>query len=234
MIGPGKGAASFDESGNALYTNRRSISSSDRTLINAFRTISGMCDRINLPRTITDRANALFKKVHDGKNLRGRSNDAISSACLYIACRQEGVPRTFKEIVAVSTVSKKEIGRCFKLILKAHDTSVELITTGDFMSRFCGMLQLAREVQKGATQIAKKASDLDIVPGRSPISVAAAAIYMASQASDDKRTQREIADIAGVADVTIRQSYKLMLPRAAELFPGDFKFTTPIENLPQN
>ena len=57
MIGPGKGAASFDESGNALYTNRRTISSSDRTLINAFRTISGMCDRINLPRTITDRAN---------------------------------------------------------------------------------------------------------------------------------------------------------------------------------
>merc|ERR1712126_585859 len=99
-----------------------------------------------------------------------------------------------KEIVAVSTVSKKEIGRCFKLILKAHDTSVELITTGDFMSRFCGMLQLAREAQKGATQIAKKASDLDIVPGRSPISVAA--IYMASQASDDKRTQREIADVA--------------------------------------
>jgi transcription initiation factor TFIIB len=69
---------------------------------------------------------------------------------------------------------------------------------------------------------------------RSPISVAAAAIYMASQASNDKKTQREIADIAGVADVTIRQSYKLMLPRAAELFPDGFNFATPIENLPQN
>lgn len=43
----------------------------------------------------------------------------------------------------------------------------------------------------------------------------------------------EIGDIAGVADVTIRQSYKLMYPRAAELFPEDFKFFTPIENLPQ-
>ena len=83
------------------------------------------------------------------------------------------------------------------MILKAHDTSVELITTGDFMSRFCGSLSLSRDVQKAATHIAKKAVDLDIVPGRSPISVAAAAIYMASQASDDKRTQREIADIAG-------------------------------------
>ena len=88
-------------------------------------------------------------------------------------------------------------GRCFKLILKAHDTTVELITTGDFMSRFCGTLSLPREVQKAATHIAKNAVDLDIVPGRSPISVAAAAIYMASQASDDKRPQREIADIAG-------------------------------------
>ena len=46
------------------------------------------------------------------------------------------MPRTFKEIVAVSTVSKKEIGRCFKLILKAHDTNVDIITTGDFMHRW--------------------------------------------------------------------------------------------------
>lgn len=121
--------------------------------------------------------------VHDGKNLKGRSNDAIASACLYIACRQEGVPRTFKEICAVSKISKKEIGRCFKLILKALDTSVELITTGDFMSRFCSNLGLPNAVQKAATAIARAAVDLDIVPGRSPISVAAAAIYMASQVS---------------------------------------------------
>ncbi len=212
------------------------MSSSERTLINAFRTISGMCDRINLPRTICERAEVLFKKVHDGKNLRGRSNDAIASACLYIACRQEGVPRTFKEIVAVSTVSKKEIGRCFKLILKAHDTNdterLKIITTSDFMNRFCGSLGLSREIQRAATTIAKRAVDLDLVPGRSPISVAAAAIYMATQASDDKKSPREISDIAGVAEVTIKQSYKLMKDRAGELFPENFKFVTPIEQLP--
>ena len=191
-----------------------------------------MCDRINLPRTITDRANALFKKVHDGRSLRGRSNDAIASACLYIACRQEGVPRTFKEIVAVSTVSKKEIGRCFKLILKAHDTNVEIITTGDFMNRFCGQLGLARDIQRAATTIAKRAVDLDLVPGRSPISVAAAAIYMATQASSNKKSPKDISDIAGVAEVTIKQSYKLMIPKAAELFPDNFEFATPIEQLP--
>ncbi|XP_076342105.1 transcription initiation factor IIB-like isoform X1 [Tachypleus tridentatus] len=232
VVGRGTGDASFDESGAAKYQNRRSMSSSDRALTNAFREISNMADRINLTKTIVDRANSLFKQVHDGKTLKGRSNDAIASSCLYIACRQEGVPRTFKEICAVSKVSKKEIGRCFKLILKALETSVDLITTGDFMSRFCSNLGLPNTVQRAATYIARKAVELDIVPGRSPISVAAAAIYMASQASEDKKNQKEIGDIAGVADVTIRQSYKLMYPKAAELFPEDFRFHTPIEQLP--
>lgn len=104
-------------------------------------------------------------------------------ACLYIACRQDGVPRTFKEICSVSRISKKEIGRCFKLTLKALSTSVDLITTADFMSRFCSNLDLPNYVQRAATHIARKAVEIDIVPGRSPISVAAAAIYMASQVS---------------------------------------------------
>lgn len=235
MIGRSTGDAAFDDSGNPKYHNRKSTSNSERALMNAFREIGNMADRISLPKTIVDRANLVFKQVHDGKNLKGRSNDAIASACLYIACRQEGVPRTFKEICAISKVSKKEIGRCFKLILKALETSVDLITTGDFMSRFCSNLGLSSTVQRAATHIARKAVEMDIVPGRSPISVAAAAIYMASQASSEKKSQKEIGDIAGVADVTIRQSYKLMIEdrkRAALLFPPDFKFETPIDQLP--
>ena len=108
------------------------------------------------------------------------------------------MPRIFKEIVAVSTVNKRDIGRCFKIILKSHeDTKVGLVDSGDFMSRFCGLLGLTREIQRAATSIAKKASDLELTEGRSPVSVSAASIYMASQASSDKRSHAEIAAIAG-------------------------------------
>lgn len=89
MIGPGRGKeltqllverffvrmllgdASFDQFGMSRYQNRRTMSSSDRALINAFKEINSMADRINLPRTIVDRANNLFKQVHDGRNLKG-------------------------------------------------------------------------------------------------------------------------------------------------------------------
>ena len=73
-----------------------------------------------------------------------------------------------------------------------------------------------------------------IISTRNPTFLIKRNFFILLQASDDKRSQKEIADIAGVADVTIRQSYKLMLPRAAELFPEGFKFATPIANLPQS
>lgn len=233
MVGTDRASGSgLDLQNYARYQNRSGISGSDRSLLNAIREISNMASRVNLPRNITDRANQLFKQVHDQKSLRGRSNDAIASACLYIACRQDGVPRTFKEICAISKIPKKEIGRCFKLILRNLEQNVQVITSGDFMDRFCSALNLSAPVIRASKFIAKKAVELDLVPGRSPVSVAAAAIYLASQASDDKKSQKDIGDIAGVAEVTIRQSYRNLIGRASELFPPDFTFHTPVDRLP--
>ena len=116
-----------------------------------------MADRMNFPGSLVDRAKVNFKEAYESRQLKGRSNDAIAAACLYIACRQEGVPRTFKvksglgsfikflkEICAVCTVPKKEIGRCFKLIIKTLEKSVNVITSEDFMKRFCNSLRLNR------------------------------------------------------------------------------------------
>ncbi|XP_045462545.1 transcription initiation factor IIB-like [Harmonia axyridis] len=233
MVGPGgRGDAAFDSSGNSKYKNHRDLSSSDKAMVSAIKEISVMGDRINVPSSITDRANNLFKRVKDGNNLKGRSRDAITAACLYIACRQEHVPRTFKEICAVSTVSKKEIGRVFKLILKALETTVDLVNTGEFMSRFCANLELPIKVQKAAICIANKAEEFDIVTGKSPVSIAAAAIFMASQASECKKSALEIAEIAGASESTIKNTYRLMYPQAFRLFPEDFEFDTPDYRLP--
>jgi len=211
---------------------RKTISSNDRQMISAMQAIREMSDRIHLPKTIQDRASTNYKHVLDSKQLRGKNPEAQAAACLYIACRQEAVPRTFKEICAVSRVTKKEIGRCYKVIMKCLETNLEQITSADFMSRFCGNLSLPPYVQSAATRIAKQAVELDLVAGRTPISIAAAAIYMASQGSTEKRSAKDIGEIAGAAEMTVRQAYKLMLPRAVELFPADFKFETNVRALP--
>ena len=40
--------------------------------------------------------------------------------------------------------------------------------------------------------------------------------------------------IAGVAETTLKQCYKLILPRAGKLFPANFSFVTPVDQLPLN
>jgi len=242
IIGPAA-RGSEDPNGYAKYQNRRQMNSADRSLINGFKEIQSMADRVNIQKCIVDKAKHTFKEsvatksvgkdAKDGvTSLRGRSNDAIAAACLYIACRQEGVPRTLKEICAIAKVSKKEIGRCYKMILKNMTSSMSTITSDKFMTRFCGNLDLPKKVQVASTHIAQKSVDLDLVGGRSPISLAAAAIYMASQASNERKTAREIGEVAGLAEATIRQCYRQMLPKAKDLFPENFQFAVPIAQLP--
>jgi transcription initiation factor TFIIB len=196
-----------------------------------------MADRLGLVSTIKDRANEIYKKVEDLKSIRGRSQDAILAACLYIACRQEDKPRTFKEICSVANgASKKEIGRATKFIVKQLEEdmgiSMEMgtIHAGDFLRRFCSHLGMGNAEVRAATETVKKSEMLDI--RKSPISVAAAAIYMISQLSNDKKALKDISRVAGVAEVTIRNSYKDLYPHAAKLIPEWFTKEVDLKNLP--
>jgi len=94
-------------------------------------------------------------------------------------------------------------------------------------------LGLPARIQHCSLYIGRKAVELGIVPGCSSVSVAAAAIYMASNASDKKLTKKEVCDVTcGVKESTIGKSYELMYPHAAELFPEDFELD--INQLPKS
>lgn len=218
------------------YHNRNNTNSTNRTLMAAYRDINEIADRVGLPRTITDEASLYFKRVFEQRKLRNRPRGAIVSACIYIACRTQGAARSFRELSTISGSPTKDIAKCYKKIMDIVDTPRQELSmhvdSGDFMSRFCSRLTLPIEVQRIATHIAQKARELSITDGRNPTSIAAAAIYMASQASDTPKSQKDISEVAGCAESTIRHSYRLMLARAPELIPKDSSFYNRIEQLP--
>ncbi|EOY32739.1 Cyclin-like family protein [Theobroma cacao] len=208
----------------------------DRSLIQAFKTIATMSDRLGLVATIKDRANEIYKKVEDQKPLRGRNQDAILAACLYIACRQEDKPRTVKEICSVANgATKKEIGRAKEYIVKQLEVemgqSMEMgtIHAGDFLRRFCSHLGMSNQTVKAAQEAVQKSEELDI--RRSPISIAAAVIYIITQLSDDKKLLKDISLATGVAEGTIRNSYKDLHPHASKLVPSWYAKEEDLKNL---
>ena len=163
--------------------------------VTKIKTVNEMGQKLHLPETVLEKACLLFKPVS------GRSNEAVYAACLYMACRQERVPRTFKEICAVSTVSKKEIGRAYKQISRVV---VERVTPDDLVNRFCSKLGLTRQVRREVAELTVKNAET----GRPPSSVVAAAIYLTSG-----KSQREIKEVTGVSEVTIRHAVKLLCNR---------------------
>lgn len=218
------------------YYNRNTMSSTNRALLAAFRNINEIADRVGLPRTITDEAAAIYRQVHEQRKLRNRPRLAVVGACIYIACKIHGCPRNFRELSSISDVQARDIAKCYKVISRIMDKNRQELSmhvdSGDFMSRFCSNLGLPREVQRVATHIAAVAREKSITDGRNPTSIAAAAIYMASQVSDTKKSQKEISEVAGCAESTIKHSYRLMLSRAAELIPSDSPFHPRIDQLP--
>ena len=69
------------------------------------------------------------------------------------------------------------------------------------------------KVEEIANKILTVATELKLTSGRGPTGIAAAASYVASVLVGEKRTQREIAEIARVTEVTIRNRYKELIER---------------------
>ncbi|KAL6010136.1 hypothetical protein ACLOJK_000567 [Asimina triloba] len=129
----------------------------------------------------------------------------------------------------------REIGRAKEYIVKQLELemgqSMEMgtIHAGDFLRRFCSHLGMSNQAVKAAQEAVQRSEELDI--RRSPISIAAAVIYMITQLSDDKKLLRDISLATGVAEGTIRNSYKDLYPYASRLIPNTFAKEEDLRNL---
>jgi transcription initiation factor TFIIB len=155
----------------------------------------------------------VYRKAVERGLIRGRSIEGVSAASLYAACRQCKVPRTLDEIADAAKLNRKEIGRTYRLMSRELSINLKPTTPIDYVPRFGSELTLSGEVQSKAIEILKKAMDQELTSGRGPTGVSAAAIYIASVLLGERRTQREVADVAGVTEVTIRNRYKELAER---------------------
>ncbi|MDP2973487.1 MAG: transcription initiation factor IIB, partial [Candidatus Diapherotrites archaeon] len=72
---------------------------------------------------------------------------------------------------------------------------------------------LSGEVQEEGRKILEQAIDKGLISGRGPTGVAAAAVYIAGLLKGERRTQKEVANVAGVTEVTIRNRYRELKKR---------------------
>ena len=185
----------------------------ERNLAFALSEITKIANNLNLPKNILETASLIYRKAVKERLIRGRSIQGVTSAAVYLACRQCGLPRTLEEIAQASNVNKKEAGRSYRFLIKELNYFIPPLKPSQYITKFSNQLTMQGKVEEIAHKILSAAKELKLTSGRGPTGIAAAASYIASVLTGERKTQREIAEIAQVTEVTIRNRYKELVDR---------------------
>jgi transcription initiation factor TFIIB len=189
-------------------TRTRISNATERNLAFALSNLDRMSSGMGLPRTVRETAAMIYRKAVSKNLIRGRSMEGVAAAALYAACRQCHVPRTLDEVSHMVNMSRKDIGRNYRYIVRELGLRLMPTTPQDYIPRFCSELELSGDVQAKTLDILREAANKELTSGRGPTGIAAASLYIATLLCGERRTQREIAETADVTEVTIRNRYK--------------------------
>ncbi|KAH7328734.1 cyclin-like protein [Stachybotrys elegans] len=233
--------------------NNTNQDKAQKGLMQAYKEIVSLCEAINMGQNVSNAAKHIFKLVDKHKFMKGKPQDVVIAGCIFIACRQNHVPRTFREIFNLTSVSKKEVGRIFKqlqaFLQKLNDTEGEAtglntvtnyekqsMRAEDLCGRFVSQLgyKNQQQISKISRELALQANDISALAGRSPLSVAAACIYMACHLVGEPRASMPIAKQAGVSDGTVKTAYKHLFAAREQLVKKEWlENGGSMDNIPQ-
>ncbi len=183
----------------------------ERNLKLALAELKRVSSYLKLPGSVVEDSSEIYRNAVQRGLVRGRSMESVVAGTLYAACRRHEVPRTLDELSIASGIDKKEIGRTYRFITRELGIRILPSNPVDYLPRFSSSLKLSAKTQSKAVDILEMAQAEELTSGRGPTGIAAASLYIAALINNEKRTQREVADVAGVTEVTIRNRYKELL-----------------------
>lgn len=211
------GFANKDAAGNSLsrYTKeafsrlrtwdmRSKSTGVDRNFKKAFMLLDTMKAKLIIPDSVVEEAAYIYRKAVAKHMTRGRSITSILLASLYAACRATSTPRTLDDIARAANIRKGELSLAYRKLIRKLDLRFEPYDPIEFVTRVCSIVGLSEKTRRDAINIISKAKEKEIAYGKNPMSLVAAALYLATIINMEKKTQAKIAKACGMTGVTIR------------------------------
>ncbi|HXG05708.1 MAG TPA: TFIIB-type zinc ribbon-containing protein [Nitrososphaera sp.] len=216
------GKADRDASGRVLDVTMRSTmgrlrawdfrsqahSPTDRNLRQAFSELDRLKDKLGVSDAVIEKTAYIYRKAQERGLVRGRTISAMVGAALYIACRETGASRTLKDIAEIGNIKRKDLARIYRLVVTELDLKIPMIDPMKCIVRVANRAKLSERTKRVAMNIMKDVIESGISAGKDPMGLAASVLYLACLSTGESRTQTDIAEAAGVTEVTVRNRYK--------------------------
>ncbi len=171
----------------------RSNISGHRNLMRAFNELGRLKDKLGLTSAIVEKAAYIYRKAEEKQMIRGRSISAILAAAIYIACRELGAPKSLREMTETSEVKSKALTHCYRLLALELDIKVPLIEPSKYIARIANKAGISEKTKRIAIATMEEITKNEISAGKNPVGLAATVLYLSCLASNENRTQMNIA-----------------------------------------
>lgn len=168
---------------------------------------------LKLPEHVEKEAAVIYRRAAEKDLAIKRSIESIVVASLFIASRIYGIPKSMDEFVEASKISKKVLGKTYKLVMRELNLRMAPTDPLDFIERFGSQLGLSAKSQTQAIKMIEQAKKKQILSGLSPLSVAATTLYLAGLKNGERRTQKVVAETTGITEATLRSRTKDLIKK---------------------
>ncbi len=186
----------------------RSNISGHRNLMRAFNELGRLKDKLGLTNAIVEKAAYIYRKAEEKQMIKGRSVSAIIAAAIYMSCRELGAPKSLREMTESSQVKPKTLTHYYRLLSLELDIKVPLIEPSKYIARIANNAEISEKTKRIAVATMEEITKNELSAGKNPVGLAATVLYLSCLASNENRTQMNIAASAGVTEVTIRNRFK--------------------------
>ncbi len=194
-----------------------------RNLNRAVREIRRITEILGLKGSVAERATYIYRKAFGLGLIRGRSISGIAAASIYIACKEFETPHSIYDIEKmVDGLGKKNVLRYHKMLLKVMKINLGLPSPISHISKIAERTGLSGKTERKAFEILSKVSANSLLAGKKPISIAAAALYLAS-VQTKQTTQLRIAIATDLTTITIRKRCNEIIQILDEIKREDLK-----------
>lgn len=178
--------------------------STQKSLMQAFTELARVKDKLGLSDAVIEKTAYIYRKAQGKQLVRGRTISSILAACIYMACREMEVSRTLRDISEATNVRRNSISACFRIVVNELDMKMPMVDPVKCIVKIANQLDLSEKSRRIAINTMNDIIRKKISAGKAPMGLAATVLYLACQSSGENVTQREIAEAAGVTEVTIR------------------------------
>jgi len=183
-------------------------SPADRNLRQAFGMLERVKDKLGLSATIIEKTAYIYRKAQERGLVRGRTIRSVMAAAIYITCREMAMSRTLNDVAFLNNIKRKELARTIRLLILELDIKIPILDPKKCVVRVANKVNLSEKTKRQAMDIMHNVTKSGISAGKDPMGLAGSVLYLSSKNSGENITQMDIAEAAGVTEVTIRNRFK--------------------------